>query len=152
MRARAAASTRGAEAASSEDDVDDGSPAAAAPAPARHAPAQASFASVGAYFDELPRRFDATAAGDLVAVYQWLLTGDEARSSFAEIAGGAIRVADGVHPEPTVTIEMSSADYLRMINGQLNGALAFSTGRGKLRGPVRLAMKMKSLFPLDRHL
>jgi len=113
-------------------------------------PAQASFASVDAYFAELERRFDARAAGDLSAVYQWQLTGDNARTTFAEIAGGAIRVNDGVHPAPTVTIEMSSADYLLMINGTLNGALAFSTGRGKLRGPVRLAMKMKSLFPLER--
>jgi nitrite reductase/ring-hydroxylating ferredoxin subunit len=110
----------------------------------------ASFPSVAAYFDELPRRFDAAAAGDLVAVYQWLLTGDEAQASFAEINAGAIRVVPGVHPAPTVTIEMSSADYLLMINGELNGAIAFSTGRGKLRGPVRLAMRMKSLFPLDR--
>jgi nitrite reductase/ring-hydroxylating ferredoxin subunit len=119
---------------------------------AQSTPGQASFASVGDYFDQLPRRFDPAAAGDLIAVYQWLLTGDEGRSSFAEIAAGSIRVADGVHPQPTVTIEMSSADYLQMINGQLNGALAFSTGRGKLRGPVRLAMRMKSLFPLERTL
>jgi phenylpropionate dioxygenase-like ring-hydroxylating dioxygenase large terminal subunit/putative sterol carrier protein len=119
------------------------------PAPAAK-PAQASFASVDAYFAELERRFDPRAAGDLSAVYQWQLTGDNARTTFAEIAGGAIRVSDGVHPAPTVTIEMSSADYLLMINGTLNGALAFSTGRGKLRGPVRLAMKMKSLFPLER--
>jgi nitrite reductase/ring-hydroxylating ferredoxin subunit len=115
-------------------------------------PTAASFASVSDYFDQLPRRFDRAAAGDLVAVYQWLLTGEESRTAFAEIAAGSIRVADGVHPQPTVTIEMSSADYLQMINGQLNGALAFSTGRGKLRGPVRLAMRMKSLFPLERAL
>ncbi len=111
---------------------------------------QAHFASVDAYFDELPRRFDARAAGDLVAVYQWVLTGAQPRASYAEIAGGTIRVSDGMHTAPTVTIEMSTDDYLRMINGDLNGALAFSTGRGKLRGPVRLAMKMKSLFPLER--
>jgi putative sterol carrier protein len=49
-----------------------------------------------------------------------------------------------------VTIEMATDDYLLMINGELNGARAFSTGRGKLRGPVRLAMKMQRLFPLDR--
>jgi len=44
---------------------------------------------------------------------------------------------------------MSSDDYLSMINGELNGALAFSTGRGRLHGPVRLAMKMQKLFPLS---
>jgi phenylpropionate dioxygenase-like ring-hydroxylating dioxygenase large terminal subunit len=116
----------------------------------RPAPAQAHFASIEAYFDELERRFDPNAAGDLVAVYQWLLTGDAPRAHFAEIERGRIRAAAGTHTAPTVTIQMSAADYLLMINGELNGALAFSTGRGKLRGPVRLAMKMKSLFPLER--
>lgn len=125
-------------------------PLYATPRAAAAKPVPASFPSVDAYFAELERRFDPSAAGDLTAVYQWQLTGERARSTFAEIAGGAIRVCDGVHPAPTVTIEMSSADYLLMINGTLNGALAFSTGRGRLRGPVRLAMKMKSLFPLER--
>jgi len=112
--------------------------------------AQAHFASVDAYFDELGARFDPSAAGELVAVYQWRLTGGSPREHFAEIRGGRIRTARGEHEAPTVTIEMSSEDYLLMVNGELNGALAFSTGRGKLRGPVRLAMKMKSLFPLER--
>jgi putative sterol carrier protein len=45
---------------------------------------------------------------------------------------------------------MSTDDYLSMINGELNGAFAFSTGRGRLHGPVRLAMRMQKLFPLER--
>jgi len=43
---------------------------------------------------------------------------------------------------------MSADDYLSMINGELNGALAFTTGRGRLSGPVRLAMRMQRIFPL----
>lgn len=108
------------------------------------------FPSVGAYFDSLTARFDPGAAGDLDAVFQWVLTGEGARSHFAEVRGGAATVTEGLHPAPTLTIEMSAADYLLMINGELNGARAFSSGRGKLRGSVRLAMKMQRLFPLDR--
>jgi putative sterol carrier protein len=78
-----------------------------------------------------------------------VLTGDSARAHFAEVKAGNARVAAGTHPAPTVTIEMSADDYLLMINGELNGARAFATGRGKLRGPVRLAMRMQRLFPLD---
>jgi nitrite reductase/ring-hydroxylating ferredoxin subunit/putative sterol carrier protein len=108
------------------------------------------FESVGVYFESLEKRFDRGAAGDLNAVFQWVLTGDQARSHFVEINAGSARASDGKHPEPTVTIEMTAEDYLLMINGELNGARAFSTGRGKLRGPVRLAMKMQKLFPLER--
>jgi hypothetical protein len=111
------------------------------------------FPSVDEYFATLTARFDPRVAGDLEAVFQWVLTGepgDPPRVHFAIIKSGDIELVDGTHARPTVTIEMAAADYLLMINGELNGARAFSTGRGKLRGPVRLAMKMQRLFPLDR--
>ena len=128
-----------------------GSSPLAAPVSAPAAPkVQATFPSVAHYFETLERRFDAQASGDLEAVFQWVLTGEGARSEFAEVRAGAIKVASGSHARPTLTIEMSASDYLLMINGELNGARAFATGRGKLRGPVRLAMRMQKLFPLDR--
>ena len=111
---------------------------------------QPRFSSVEAYFTNLEQLFDPQAAGDLRAVFQWRLSGDAARDVFAEVKDGAIRVASGLHDEPTLTIEMSADDYLAMINGALNGARAFATGRGRLQGPVRLAMRMQRLFPLER--
>jgi nitrite reductase/ring-hydroxylating ferredoxin subunit/putative sterol carrier protein len=126
-------------------------PAAARTTPrSTAAKAIARFGSVEAYFESLEARFDRNAAGDLEAVFQWVLTGQDARAHFASVKEGTIRVESGVHPAPTVAIEMSASDYLQLINGELSGPLAFSTGRGKLRGPVRLAMKMQKLFPLDR--
>ncbi|MCY0986817.1 Rieske 2Fe-2S domain-containing protein [Nannocystis sp. ILAH1] len=115
----------------------------------RAAAVTGKFASVGDYFETLERRFNPAAAGDLTAVIQWVLTGDKACAYFAEIKGGSVQRVAGTHPAPTITIEMSAEDYLLMINGELNGARAFSTGRGRLRGPVRLAMKMQRLFPLE---
>ena len=120
------------------------------PGPVANAKAAPRFGSVDAYFKSLDARFDRAAAGDLDAVFQWVLTGDDAQAHFVEIKAGAAQASPGTHPAPTVAIEMASEDYLRLINGELNGALAFSTGRGKLRGPVRLAMRMQKIFPLDR--
>ncbi len=133
---------------------DDAPPVADAKAPSPTPPKADGprFASVDVYFDTLERRFDPEAAGDLDAVFQWRLEGPGAREQYARVRRGTIETAVGVHDSPTVTIEMSSDDYLQMINGELNGALAFSTGRGRLRGPVRLAMKMQRLFPLERTL
>ena len=51
-----------------------------------------------------------------------------------------------------LAIEMSADDYLKMINGELHGARAFASGRGRLRGPVRLAMRMQRLFPLEKRI
>jgi nitrite reductase/ring-hydroxylating ferredoxin subunit/putative sterol carrier protein len=108
------------------------------------------FPDVDAYFSSLEQRYDAGAAGSTDAVFQWILTGPRPREHYAVIENGVLRTAEGRHPSPTVTIQMASEDYLLMINGDLNGAMAFSTGRGKLSGPVRLAMKMKKIFPLER--
>lgn len=125
-------------------------PSGAESTPAPRASQAARFASVEAYFETLADRFDGGAAGDLEAVFQWVLTGDEAQARFAAIKDGSVALARGTHASPTVTIEMSAADYLALINGELSGPRAFSTGRGRLRGPVRLAMRMPRLFPLDR--
>lgn len=108
-----------------------------------------NFPSVDAYFETLERRFNREAAGDIEAVFQWVLTGERASAHFVEVKAGSARAGAGTHPAPTVTIEMTADDYLLMINGELNGARAFATGRGKLRGPVRLAMRMQRIFPLD---
>lgn len=132
-----------------DDDVPFTRPGASASTSARPA-GKRRFPSVDAYFDSLAARFDPSAAGDLDAVFQWSLTGPKPLEQFAEVKGGRIEVSTGTHRAPTVAIEMTSDDYLQMINGDLNGALAFSTGRGRLRGPVRLAMRMQRLFPLDR--
>ncbi|HWB74008.1 MAG TPA: Rieske 2Fe-2S domain-containing protein [Nannocystaceae bacterium] len=132
------------------DDFDD-LPQASGAAPRRAVAEQVRrFASVESYFDTLARRFDPAAAGEIDAVFQWRLSGDRPFDHWATVKRGHIETASGVHATPTVTIEMSSDDYLRMINGELSGPFAFSTGRGRLRGPVRLAMRMQQLFPLDR--
>ena len=130
----------------------DAAVAPSSPSSPSAAPGAARFPSVDSYFDSLEARFNRAAAGDLDAVFQWVLTGTEgqgARAHFAAVKEGAIQVTTGVHPSPTIAIEMSAADYLRMINGEVSGPLMFSTGRGKLRGPVRLAMRMQKLFPLE---
>ena len=61
-----------------------------------------------------------------------------------------IPYAPKIPPKAVVKTWPMREDCRLMINGDLNGARAFSTGRGRLRGPVRLAMKMQKLFPLDR--
>jgi putative sterol carrier protein len=47
-----------------------------------------------------------------------------------------------------VTIAMGEpADYVKVVNGDMSGTRAFTSGKGKVRGPVRVAMKMRNIFP-----
>ena len=48
---------------------------------------------------------------------------------------------------PSVALVLPADDYVRVVNGELDGTRAFTTGGGKVRGSLPLAMKMRTLFP-----
>ena len=62
------------------------------------------------------------------------------------IADENIDVQIGKHEKPSITISMKESDYLDMINGKLNGQMAFMTGKLKIAGDMGLALKLQSLF------
>ena len=62
------------------------------------------------------------------------------------VANEKIDVQMGKHASPNITITMKESDYLDMINGKLNGQMAFMTGKLKIAGDMGLALKLQSLF------
>jgi putative sterol carrier protein len=62
------------------------------------------------------------------------------------IANEAIDVKSGACEKPNITLTMKESDYLDMINGKLNGQMAFMTGKLKIAGDMGLALKLQSLF------
>ena len=99
------------------------------------------------YQETLTQRFVPSAAKGVDAVYQWELGGAEARTFHAVVRDGAIEVHDGPHPRPTVALVMDARDYVQVVNGDMDGMKAFTSGKGKVKGSVRAAMKMRNLFP-----
>src|SRR5919108_5596774 len=65
---------------------------------------------------------------------------------YCTIANETIDVKLGKHASPNITITMKESDYLDMINGKLNGQMAFMTGKLKIAGDMGLALKLQSLF------
>jgi putative sterol carrier protein len=66
------------------------------------------------------------------------------------IADGVIEgdlARSGTHAKPNISITMSVADFLDMINGELNPQMAFMGGKLKIKGDMSLAMKMQQIFP-----
>ncbi len=63
------------------------------------------------------------------------------------VANETIDVKRGKHASPNITITMNESDYLDMINGKLNGQMAFMTGKLKIAGDMGLALKLQTLFP-----
>ena len=66
---------------------------------------------------------------------------------YCTVANETIDVQHGQHAAPNITITMKESDYLDMINGKLNGQMAFMTGKLKIAGDMGLALKLQSLFP-----
>jgi len=99
------------------------------------------------YRETLASRFVATAATGVDAVFQWELSGDDAQTFHAVVQDGAVTVVEGSHPTPTVTLAMAADDYVKVVNGELDGTKAFTSGKGKVSGKIRLAMKMRKIFP-----
>src|ERR1700749_819800 len=62
------------------------------------------------------------------------------------IADETIDVRSGTCEKPNITLTMKESDYLDMINGKLNGQMAFMTGKLKIAGDMGLALKLQSLF------
>jgi putative sterol carrier protein len=107
----------------------------------------AHVSNVKEYFETLPARFVATAAKGVKAVFQFELAGDGGGTYHVIVNDGAMAVAEGPSSSPSATLKMTAENYVKMINGELNGAMAFMKGQLKVTGNVMLAQKMQAIFP-----
>ncbi|MDW8328116.1 MAG: SCP2 sterol-binding domain-containing protein [Anaerolineales bacterium] len=105
--------------------------------------------SIQEAFAAMPARFSPEKAGDLQAVFQFDLTGEGGGQYVVTITNGTCTVSEGVAPNPTTTITVSAADYLAIVNGELQAMPAFMQGRLKIRGDLSAALKMQQIFALS---
>ena len=84
--------------------------------------------------------------GDLNAVFQFEITGDETAVVHAEVADGKAELVEAAHDSPNVTIIMSVDDLAKLVAGELNATSAFMAGKLKIKGDMPLAMKLQSLI------
>jgi len=99
-------------------------------------------------FDRMPDAFMPDKAGDMDAVIQFNLSGEEASDWFVTIKDQKCKVDEGVHDGPTMTFSADSKDYKDIVTGKLNPMNAFMEGKVKLQGNLNLAMKFAEIFKL----
>jgi putative sterol carrier protein len=109
-----------------------------------------AVASVKEYFDTLDQRFVASASKGLNAIFQFELSGDGGGQYNIAVNDGTMEVKEGAAATPSVTIKMAAADYLKLINGELNGTMAYMKGQMKVTGNLMLAQKMQAVFPVSK--
>ncbi len=90
--------------------------------------------------------FDPDAAGDLQAVIQFDVSGEEPGQYYLRIAGGECAAFEGAHPEPTLTIHTPSEIWLRISQGELDGTTAMMEGLYSVEGNLGLLIRFDKLF------
>lgn len=104
--------------------------------------------TIAELFDRLPGAFIPEKAGDMDAVIQFELTGEEASQWAVVIKDGTCEVIKGQHENPTMTLTADSQDYKDIVTGRLKAMNAFMQGKVKLQGNLNLAMKFAEIFKL----
>jgi putative sterol carrier protein len=99
--------------------------------------------SIPDYLDSLGERFVASEA-TVKAVFQFEFT---TGTWHVVVEDGAWTLVEGAHAAPTTTLKMADADYVRMVNGDLKGTMAYMTGKLKVKGSIPMAQRLNKIFP-----
>jgi len=79
------------------------------------------------------------------AVYQFNVTGDDGGSWYVDVTGDPT-VSEGTKEGANCTITVASSDFVDIVEGRLNGQMAFMTGKLKITGDMGLAMKLQKIL------
>jgi putative sterol carrier protein len=97
-------------------------------------------------FSGMAAAFKPEAAGDLQAVIQFEVTGDEAGVHHLVIENGTCSYHEGSSESPTLTITTPDHVWRDITLGRLDGTKAFMSGKLKAKGNMGLLMKLPGLF------
>ncbi len=100
-------------------------------------------------FDLMPERFLPDHAGDMDAVIQMDLSGDDGGLWTLQVKNGAFSVTAGARADADVTMSMQASDWLDIANGEANSMALFMQGKIRVSGDMGLAMKMQTMFELS---
>lgn len=98
------------------------------------------------FFDGMEAGIDTEKVKGINATYQWDITGDGGGKWYAVFSDeNGVSVSEGETENPNITITVDSANWLDIVDGKLNGQMAFLTGKLKIQGDMTLAMKLQSI-------
>ena len=98
-------------------------------------------------FGELQEKFsNPTKMKGITDIFQFEFTGGETGNYYARFDDGVATVHEGVADSPSITVFMDAGDFKGMVAGRLNPAMAFMSGKLKVKGDLSLAKKLQSLM------
>lgn len=107
------------------------------------------FLSVEDAFRFLEEHFLPEKATETDVTVQLHLTGEGGGDWFIRIQGGQLKVVPGVaEGTPDLTVTVNTADYLALLNGEMDPLAAYLRGRVQVQGEVKLVYRLQYLFRL----
>ena len=104
----------------------------------------ATLQSIISEIKEKTKGFDATNYHGFLAIQVTLK--DLGEVFYVEVKDGKLSVEPYSYNDRQANIIMSSAKFVKMINGKLNSVVAFTTGQMKIEGDVGKASELAGLF------
>lgn len=78
--------------------------------------------------------------------YQFDLTGDDGGKWVIDLTKSSDYVSEGTIDNPGVVVTMSASDFVDLVEGRLNGQMAFMQGKLKIKGDMSLALKLQQVL------
>ncbi len=91
----------------------------------------------------LPNRFKPNKAVDIDVTVQISIVGPNGGDWTVTIKNQKMDIKEGIHPSPTLAINMAETDYMELVNGKMSGEKAFLTGKLKFKGNIALALRLR---------
>lgn len=99
-------------------------------------------------FMAMPAYANRAAIQQVDKTVQFEVTGEEKGNYYLVVKDGEVTVHEGVAAKPDATITTPADVWMEISTGQLNGAVAFMTGKFKATGDLSLLMTMQNWFDL----
>jgi putative sterol carrier protein len=94
----------------------------------------------------MPHALNPTAAEGLTATYQFEVSGSENFTAHLVIADGQATFHEGPAANPSIIIKTPAEVWLAISRGELDGTWAYLSGKFRIKGPMGLLIKLKTLF------
>ncbi|MGA2386055.1 MAG: SCP2 sterol-binding domain-containing protein [Candidatus Bathyarchaeia archaeon] len=97
----------------------------------------------------LPSKFKPDKAAGFDVIVQLNLTGPQGGNWVIMLKNQTLKVIQGTHPSPTLTLTVADTDFMDLVNGKVRTTKAFFTGKIHLSGNLLLALKLREAGLLD---
>ncbi|MCA9949305.1 MAG: SCP2 sterol-binding domain-containing protein [Anaerolineales bacterium] len=104
--------------------------------------------SIDSWFNSLPDRLRDGDIGDLDAVIQFDVLGENGRSAYVSREHGRLTLTAGVHKQPNAGMAASAEDWLALINGTETPENLFVQGKLTISGDFELLISLAAAFDI----